>query len=539
MMQRKTLFCSGILVLTLAQLAAVAAPATQPSTLTISKQTTWITSPLYPDGTPDYIGAMNQMASGGVTAQNNAAIMLLRLGIMDQADAKNAFKVLGLSASQATLLPMENTTDFFEEHLPQELAEQKVNESLLPGWNQNHPNSPAELFASAETQFAGHYPWTADKCVMLYAYLLKMGPTLDELQQASELSQFYMPMTNKEGFLTVIKATLAAQMDPEKIYDPLIWRATLDLGQGDITGCEQNLLAIHRYARLMAAQPVTVLTYMAAVQAESIAAGGDRVLLFDSSLTGKQALDYLKTLQSLGSLAPAWQSTNISVRFVILDVLSSYYRNAFHLGPYEKTPDELDGILSDVPKDLSGVDWNRVFERTNQTFEILSDYLRFPSDSDQGREAQSAYEKIEDQAEKFNTATAASVNDRLFWSILNDLNILGQGNFVDGIHYLGLYGSQVGQLTQIGLALAAYHAEHSAYPDKLDALSPEYFPQLPVNLFTGKPLSYVRTADGYKLAAPFKVPDDTSSIMQGANQDLLTLQVPAPPPEAWESDPMP
>src|SRR5438046_1013453 len=46
--------------------------------ITISMETTYITEPLRPDGYPDYVAALNQRASEGVTPENNAAVLLQR-----------------------------------------------------------------------------------------------------------------------------------------------------------------------------------------------------------------------------------------------------------------------------------------------------------------------------------------------------------------------------------------------------------------------------------------------------------------------------
>jgi hypothetical protein len=43
----------------------------------------------------------------------------------------------------------------------------------------------------------------------------------------------------------------------------------------------------------------------------------------------------------------------------------------------------------------------------------------------------------------------------------------------------------------VGLALEVYRREHGAWPESLDALSPQYLPRVPVDRMTGKPLRYV------------------------------------------------
>ena len=44
----------------------------------ISKETTYITEPLRPDGYPDYLAALNQLANKDVTPENNAAVVLMQ-----------------------------------------------------------------------------------------------------------------------------------------------------------------------------------------------------------------------------------------------------------------------------------------------------------------------------------------------------------------------------------------------------------------------------------------------------------------------------
>jgi len=279
---------------------------------------------------------------------------------------------------------------------------------------------------------------------------------------------------------------------------------------------------------------------MTAFQIESIATSGDRVLLTDPSLTAKEALDYFKTLESLGPLPSAWQAVNIGVRIPILDVVCSFYRNASGIGSPKPIPDALSGPpFSDLAKITTGVDWNDVFHRTNQIFDVLSDYFRYPSDSDQSRQAQTAYDKLEKRAENFDPDAASSTDDKLVWGILTGLNILGKDNVVTGFHGLELYGEQIDQLSQIGLALAAYHAQHGQYPATLDALCPEYFAQVPANLFSSRPLVYTPTGDGYKLVARLDA-DQTEMIsgMGSPELDLLTIQVPTPA-QTWENDSLP
>jgi hypothetical protein len=47
--------------------------------ITISRETTFVTGPLRPDGSVDYLAAINERYSKGVTPDNNAAVPLLQV----------------------------------------------------------------------------------------------------------------------------------------------------------------------------------------------------------------------------------------------------------------------------------------------------------------------------------------------------------------------------------------------------------------------------------------------------------------------------
>ena len=48
------------------------------SGIVVSPETTFITGPLRADGTVDYLAALNNLSSKGVTPENNAAVLLLK-----------------------------------------------------------------------------------------------------------------------------------------------------------------------------------------------------------------------------------------------------------------------------------------------------------------------------------------------------------------------------------------------------------------------------------------------------------------------------
>ncbi len=65
-------------------------PPVEPAAVTLGHDTTRITSPMLPDGTPDYGKWLNDEYGAGVTEQNNAAVAL-RAAFDELVDAGNTF----------------------------------------------------------------------------------------------------------------------------------------------------------------------------------------------------------------------------------------------------------------------------------------------------------------------------------------------------------------------------------------------------------------------------------------------------------------
>ena len=55
------------------------------------------------------------------------------------------------------------------------------------------------------------------------------------------------------------------------------------------------------------------------------------------------------------------------------------------------------------------------------------------------------------------------------------------------------------ELTKLAWALAAFRAERGSYPAGLEELKGEYVDEIPHDVFSGRPLIYERTTDGYLL----------------------------------------
>jgi len=115
-----------LLTLTLVTIAVSAFAAEPPAKknprvlVTISKETTYITEPLRPDGYPAYLAALNQRLSKGVAPENNAAVPFWKAmgpGEIAKDHRKRYFQMLGIPPLSEKGDYFVTTGDWIERHV--------------------------------------------------------------------------------------------------------------------------------------------------------------------------------------------------------------------------------------------------------------------------------------------------------------------------------------------------------------------------------------------------------------------------------------
>ncbi len=80
-------------------------------------------------------------------------------------------------------------------------------------------------------------------------------------------------------------------------------------------------------------------------------------------------------------------------------------------------------------------------------------------------------------------------------------------------------------LLRLAVALEGYRSRHGSYPEKLDALVPQWLPAVPRDPVNGTPARYRRTRDGYRLSLGWM------------GEYEAELAMPSPPGEAGQDEP--
>lgn len=160
---------------------------------TISPETTYISGPLNDDGTINYVAALNEMMSKGVTRENNAAPLLIqawgademiRLGVHDK-----VFQILQMVPVTATGARGPDLEDVVKDMWPKG----------APKGATTRP-SPEDVEKESERVLkrAIEGPWSADELPAVAAWLKANEERLALVSEAAKRPRYYIPLVSTD-----------------------------------------------------------------------------------------------------------------------------------------------------------------------------------------------------------------------------------------------------------------------------------------------------------------------------------------------------
>jgi hypothetical protein len=484
-----------------------------PGGIKVSRETTFITEPLRKDGSVDYLAALNQRYSQGVTPENNAAMLFLQAmgpGEINKDIRERFFKMLGIEPLAEKGLYLEHFPEFFE---------------------RKHPEIPApnlSKIASKQYERIMDRPWSKTEFPVAAGWLEENQLQLDVIVAATKRPRFYTPMLTYGGEGGLLIATLLPLARQSRdAARALRARAMFRIDSGKGEEAWQDLLACHRLARLVS-EGAFLVDGLVAMAIEGIAIHGDAVLAHEGKLTAEQAQRFAAELRKLPPMGKMVDKNNWSERFMYLDCVYAVARK----GPAEISKlswvpparGRFDWLFSVVTANkMAGappakgrfdwlnrlvgavlIDWNEPMRMGNQWYDRLVAGMSNPN----RKERDAALAQFERDVKR----TAADVRDlRVF---LRDVASSGSlrtatGRTMGRIFIALLMPALTAVvnaedravtsegMTQVVFALAAYRADHGSYPADLAALVPKYLPAVPEDLFSGGPIRYKREDTGY------------------------------------------
>ena len=442
----------------------------------VSRETTYLTEPVV-NGQVDYVAALNEEGSQGITPENNAVVLLIQaVGPRDIPVASRGeyFERLGIA-----VLP--ETGDYF-------VPSGQIIQSDRDAWKRFKEVSKT------------HRAWQRHEYPLVAEWLDRNHNALERVIAATKRDRFFDPlMVSPDAPQPSYGSWVALRGASRGVARALLARATLALGAGDFDTAQRDLHACHRLARLTSQNPEMIET-LVAYAIEATACRGDALLVTHRGLSRERAIAYRARLRALPAMTPIVEKVDHAGRIEKLEALASFIRER-HAVSSKGHSNGKPWIDENVRNPLldSVIGWDVIFENLNKTMDRAVDAICIEDHAEQ----QAALDRLEADARRRYAAQ-------------------GRGSFVMGpretaTEYISS-SSDVGvvsyvqarsnrdrlwrtrmQLIDIALSLAAHRAEQGEFPDRLGALVPGSLDEIPVDLFSGEPLLYERTETGYVL----------------------------------------
>lgn len=448
--------------------------------VTISPETTYITSPLNKDGYPDYVAALDAKCREGVTRENNAAVLLLQAVDTKELPpkwAKHVWPALGIKDPPA-----------------------KVCLKSFKEWADANPPSDGKVDDAADNpQRAPPKPWTRAQKPRWGAYLEAQREPLELALAASRREKFYVPLIapdsdSKPGAtLCVPLPYLLRARDAQSL---ICMDAMLALGEGNFDRSRERLLASLRLARLLSRGPM-LLDYLVGLALETRAQHTVRAITAAGSLAPGQLQNIGTVLAELPPLGSPAEVIGTGDRYMRLDALCWVAKD----GPAVFEP--LGGSNAFAP--LAGKVWpiniNAGLRHVNTSSDAMVGAIGL-KDYQASRRALLENERVFRRQPSLRLLIA---EPHLLISMILD----------PALTHVREKQEQVlveQDLTNVALTLARYRATHESYPDKLE---------LPRDRFAadGRPLTYRRDGSGYILYSVGPDGTDDGGVTRARGQD--------------------
>jgi hypothetical protein len=491
---------------------------------TISKEVTYVTGPLRKDGFIDYVAALNERLSKGVTPENNAVVLIWKaLGPRPEGVAMppEFFKWLGYQ-------PPERgdyfTTDLYE-HLK---------EHFRKHFKEQDPTRQEKLVDSLCDRVAKR-PWTAKQYPLVADWLKANTKPLALVVEGTKRPRYFSPLVPK-GDDGLIGALVSGVQKCRGLANALVVRAMLHIGEGRYDEAWQDLLACHRLGRLIP-QGATLIEELVGIAIDSIASEGDLAYLDRVKPTAQQIRDRLRDLRQLPPMPSVADKVDLGERFMFLDCVMMVARGG---------PQVLEGfaggkrprpLTARQKESLDRIDWDPALRNGNVWYDRMVAAMRLKSRT--AREK--ALAEVERDVRKLKARTKPEVLAQAVLGEGPSPKAIGEaiGNImislllpaVTRVQQAGDRTEQVHRNLEVAFALAAYRADHGRYPMKLEALAPKYLPEIPQDMFSGKALIYRPSEKGYLLYSVGVNGQDEQgrSYDDDPPGDDLVVRMPLPP----------
>lgn len=504
--------------------------------IVVSKETTYLTEPLGPDGLPDYVAALNAHYGDGVTPENNAAVPFLQAmwpsaGAdeyeLSIADAQRIAEAIGMTDPPAPMTPLDTP----ERQLAMVmLLREKIRAGVAPpaakGLSDFSPRTDAEFLAMPDAEAVKDQrieelrwrlepverPFTQTDLPFVVEWLSENRASIDLLIESTNRERWFVPALSEESrdLASGLQSDLSLLQEKRSAARVLQTRSALALGEGRHADAGRDAVAILRLAALVAQGPYLVNQLVA------IAIGGVGLAQIDQvaahpSATAESLRRLLDGAQTAGVSGRLAESMQYGERYFnlssVIDIAASKGRS----GWWE--PSLVDDEKSDFVFAGMSVDWNPSLRELNRYYNDFDKVLRLLTP----RNRLDAARLLDDEygVEQFDprdwraltpTGRGAILAPSVADLLLSVAELLVRPEERVKLRRL---------LTKTGVALAIHRAENGAYPETLEELVPGVLDAVPADPFGSGLLVYRRTPGGFLLySVGYNGGDDGGSLSE-------------------------
>jgi hypothetical protein len=492
--------------------------ANKPLPFRISKETTYITGPLMENGLVDYAGYLNQQMSEKVTPETNAAVLYWKA-------IGNDKEVLDSPKFYQKLVEALGT-DPFAEGGPYLVGLGVIAKEAGVEFNFDENTTTGKQYDLAMKR-----PWTSDEAPLMKQWLVHNEKPLSTVLAATKQPHYYRPLikVNEEDML--IAVLLPDVQRYREIARCFSARSMLALGEERPEDAIRELLAMHRLAR-HSAEGATIIEMLVGIAIEGMAIEGDEQLANDSMVSAEQLKSYQQKLSQLPQLVD-FERGFLGERMMNLDAVQYLCTQSMTDGEEDHQAFGMLGInTSSLLGKLGmamfqyGIDWNQVITGINEFHDQYMADLNQGGFAEQREGLRNLSKTLQAEQEAISSPTTIALSvfatpeqrGKNMRTIL--LALLTPA--LEQAHEAGTRGETKTQLSQLGIALAAYHKQEKELPETLESLVPNHISKLPNDPYTGKPFVYRVDDDGaiiYSLGQNLKDDGGTSIDDDRENHD--------------------
>jgi len=450
----------------------------------ISPETTFLTGPLDADGNVDYAAALNEMASEGVTPENNAVVLLVQA----MGPEWGVTEVFGPGERKARSLPSEFYKNMGISKPPTD-GDYFVDLHDFCKTKENREDVAAGTISDTvhdQLDVAIIRPWESEQYPHLAEWLKQNEKPLELIAEASRRSRCHVPLESGkllgrtaiaiDGFWCVIEAFCV--------------RAMLRASAGDVEGACADVIAGRRLAALVRQHPTTFAN-LSYVILESVTCRTQRALVHFCDLPEEW---YERLAQPCSDMPPGRSLAGLlatGTRFEALQIATTLAR-----GADAELRREMEDANVREPHD-----WNDVLRQINGHFDHLVTAALEAEISP----------RLDLLRSIKNSQRPLTLNPRRIPVVHGLLDFIGVKHHgkqptdpldfcIPVTVYWAQSTSDTGKIrrdfARLALYLGAYRADHGQYPAKLADLVPDYLPGLPKDLYAPGPYRYRLTSEG-------------------------------------------